>query len=240
MPVGLPAVGPARVRPARQGGAGPGPLPGLPRPAARRALGRVYDEAGGLHRELAGGLGCRCRPGTWSRRSARSTRWPTTRGSSRCTPSSASPSWPAPGRWCRSARRTAVPSGWRSGPMAARRLDGVPTGDDALDALAAAWSAQRYLRGRRPSLPEHPGDERGRQMRIVTLPGLLKAVIRPSSPSSCRPRLDAVLRHMRAGRVGVPTTGRADGRRAAAAAPRRPARPPPTSNGPRPSSPVAR
>jgi predicted RNase H-like nuclease len=47
--------------------------------------------------------------------------------------------------------------------------DGVPRGDDALDALAAAWSAARWVAGTARSLPERPTyDEHGRPMRIVT------------------------------------------------------------------------
>ena len=40
--------------------------------------------------------------------------------------------------------------------------------DDALDALAAAWSAQRWLQGSAEVLPDPPPyDARGRPMRIV-------------------------------------------------------------------------
>jgi predicted RNase H-like nuclease len=56
---------------------------------------------------------------------------------------------------------------------AARRewpdLPEVPRGDDALDALAAAWSAARWLAGTADVLPDEPVyDDRGRPMRIVT------------------------------------------------------------------------
>lgn len=48
-------------------------------------------------------------------------------------------------------------------------LDEVPWGDDGLDALAAAWSATRWLAGSARSLPaDPPTDRRGRPMRIVT------------------------------------------------------------------------
>jgi predicted RNase H-like nuclease len=41
--------------------------------------------------------------------------------------------------------------------------------DDALDALACAWSAERWLRGAAQTLPAEPAyDERGLPMRIVT------------------------------------------------------------------------
>ena len=46
----------------------------------------------------------------------------------------------------------------------------VPSGDDAPDALVAAWSGQRWLAGIARVLPEGqpPRDARGRPMRIVT------------------------------------------------------------------------
>jgi predicted RNase H-like nuclease len=48
-------------------------------------------------------------------------------------------------------------------------LGAVPSGDDGLDALAAAWSAARWLAGRARTLPDQPPyDEQGRPMRIVT------------------------------------------------------------------------
>ena len=48
-------------------------------------------------------------------------------------------------------------------------LGDLPSGDDGLDALAAAWSGARWLAGRARTLPEHPTyDEIGRPMRIVT------------------------------------------------------------------------
>ena len=47
-------------------------------------------------------------------------------------------------------------------------LAGLPAGDDALDALAAAWSAERWARGAADTLPADPvTDERHRPMRIV-------------------------------------------------------------------------
>jgi predicted RNase H-like nuclease len=48
-------------------------------------------------------------------------------------------------------------------------LGDLPAGDDGLDALAVAWSAQRWLDGRARTLPGHPPyDRHGRPMRIVT------------------------------------------------------------------------
>jgi predicted RNase H-like nuclease len=53
----------------------------------------------------------------------------------------------------------------------ARRWPGlrdVPAGHDGLDALAAAWSGERWLRGGAESLPEDPPrDDLGRPMRIL-------------------------------------------------------------------------
>jgi predicted RNase H-like nuclease len=47
-------------------------------------------------------------------------------------------------------------------------LDGVPRGNDAPDALAAAWSAERWVKGVAESLPAQlQSDECGRPMRIV-------------------------------------------------------------------------
>jgi predicted RNase H-like nuclease len=44
----------------------------------------------------------------------------------------------------------------------------LPRGDDALDALACAWSAVRYAEGRAQQWPaEAPRDGRGRPMRII-------------------------------------------------------------------------
>jgi predicted RNase H-like nuclease len=48
-------------------------------------------------------------------------------------------------------------------------LGDVPAGDDGLDALAVAWSAERWLAGTARTLPDDPPyDECGRPMRIVT------------------------------------------------------------------------
>lgn len=48
------------------------------------------------------------------------------------------------------------------------RLHDVPRGEDGIDALAAAWSGERWLLGTAQTLPEVvPMDELGRPMRIV-------------------------------------------------------------------------
>ena len=61
------------------------------------------------------------------------------------------------------AARLAALRGWLPG------LDGVPRGDDAVDALAVAWSASRWAAGSATVLPVEPAyDALGRPMRIVT------------------------------------------------------------------------
>ena len=64
------------------------------------------------------------------------------------------------------AQRLAALRGW----LPALDPGSVPSGDDAPDALAAAWSGQRWLAGTASVLPsgEPPRDSRGRPMRIVT------------------------------------------------------------------------
>jgi predicted RNase H-like nuclease len=67
------------------------------------------------------------------------------------------------------AARLAALRGW----LPAASLDGVPSGDDGIDALACAWSALRWYAGTARTLPELPSggvdrDARGRPMRIVT------------------------------------------------------------------------
>jgi predicted RNase H-like nuclease len=65
--------------------------------------------------------------------------------------------------------RLAALSGWRADvPAAMRRLPRGAAGHDGLDALAAAWSAQRWACGQAVVLPPSPErDARGRPMRIV-------------------------------------------------------------------------
>lgn len=61
------------------------------------------------------------------------------------------------------AARVAALRGWLPA------LDGVPRGDDAVDALAVAWSAQRWAARTATVLPAQPTyDAFGRPMRIVT------------------------------------------------------------------------
>jgi predicted RNase H-like nuclease len=61
----------------------------------------------------------------------------------------------------RSVRLRALKRSWS-------KVSDVPPGQDALDALAAAWSGLRWLRGQAETLPEDPPrDDLGRPMRIV-------------------------------------------------------------------------
>ncbi len=68
------------------------------------------------------------------------------------------------------ATRRALLAPWLGADVAAL-VDARPSrvkADDALDALACAWTAERWLRGDAQSLPEIPAyDERGLPMRIV-------------------------------------------------------------------------
>ncbi len=73
------------------------------------------------------------------------------------------------------ARKKSAPGAWQridalsSAVDVSAALAGAPTGvglDDALDALAAAWSAQRFAAGTAETLGGEP-DGRGRPMRIV-------------------------------------------------------------------------
>lgn len=60
--------------------------------------------------------------------------------------------------------------GWLDVGAALGDVPAGPSLDDALDALVAAWSAQRWYDGRATVLPadDPPVDERGRPMRIVS------------------------------------------------------------------------
>jgi len=66
-------------------------------------------------------------------------------------------------------QRLAVLRAWVPGLGETIPLPAGRTAIDALDALAAAWSATRWLAGAARTLPDHPPvDGRGRPMRIVT------------------------------------------------------------------------
>ena len=67
------------------------------------------------------------------------------------------------------AERLAALDTWLPGAVGRSDLPSGPLAIDALDALAAAWSAARHLAGTARVLPaDPPRDERGRPMRIVT------------------------------------------------------------------------
>ena len=67
------------------------------------------------------------------------------------------------------AERVAALRSWLPGAFDIAELPGGRDAVDALDALAAAWSARRWLTGHATCLPAAPPlDERGRPMRIVT------------------------------------------------------------------------
>ena len=142
----------------------------------RGVLGATtYAEAGAVHRELTGGLGLSVQ--TWHLvPKIREVDLATTAeddqrqaevhpelslaqlaglGDGQALPSKKI----APGR----AARLAVLADW------CPDLTGVPAGDDGLDALAVAWSTQRWLAGTARTLPGVPErDEQGRVMRVVT------------------------------------------------------------------------
>ena len=67
------------------------------------------------------------------------------------------------------AERLAALDRWLPGAVGRTDLPSGPLAIDALDALAAAWSARRHLTGAASVLPTEPArDARGRLMRIVT------------------------------------------------------------------------
>jgi predicted RNase H-like nuclease len=67
------------------------------------------------------------------------------------------------------AERLAALDRWLPGAVGRTDLPSGPLAIDALDALVAAWSAQRHLNGTARVQPaEPPRDGRGRPMRIVT------------------------------------------------------------------------
>ena len=171
MPVGLPATGRRGCdleAKALLGRAHPRVFLVPPRGVLAAA---TYQEAGRLHRELTGGLGLSVQ--TWHL-------VPKIRevdavaddprivevhpelslaalGGAGPLPSKKT----APGR----AARVALLTGW----LGDEYVGDLPAGDDGLDALAVAWSAQRWVAGRARSLPGVPAyDEDGRPMRIVT------------------------------------------------------------------------
>jgi predicted RNase H-like nuclease len=128
----------------------------------------TYEQAGPLHRELTGGQGM-------SRQAwglvARIREVDTLAGDERLVEVHPELSFAAMAGVVLPSKRT--PGGRAARVAAARRwlpvLTDPPPGHDALDALAAAWSALRWLRGVARTLPARPPrDALGRPMRIVT------------------------------------------------------------------------
>jgi predicted RNase H-like nuclease len=173
MPIGLPDQGRRAADLAAKSLLGPAhPRVFLTPPRGVLAAGS-YDEAARLHRMLTDGLGISMQ--TWNivariREVDRVADDPrlvevhpelsfAVLGGAGALPSKKT----AAGR----AARLTVLGGWLTG------LDGVPGGDDGIDALACAWSAMRWYAGTARTLPELPAggvdrDARGRPMRIVT------------------------------------------------------------------------
>ena len=171
------------ARPARRRGAAglrrrvrapprPGAVVGVPRPAAAGARG---DDARGGVRGRAPADRAGDQPADLPHRPedprvGRRRRCPTT--SSRCIRRCRCARW-RPTSGSRRRRRPAAPgSGSRrsaAGSTSADALGDLPSGarlDDVLDALAAAWSAQRWAAGTAEVLGEEV-DDRGRPMRVV-------------------------------------------------------------------------
>lgn len=169
MPVGLPAAGRREcdlLAKAVLGRAHPRVFLAPPRGVLRAA---TYDEAGRLHRELTGGLGLSVQ--TWHlvpkirEVDARADDPRLVEVHPELSIAELGGSGPLP------SKKTAAGRAARADLLRTWLPDigALPAGDDALDALAVAWSADRWLRGLARTLPGLPPyDERGRPMRIVT------------------------------------------------------------------------
>ena len=169
MPIGLPAAGRREcdlLAKAALGRAHPRVFLAPPRGVLSA---ETYDEAGRLHRELAGGLGMSVQ--TWHlvpkirQVDAVADDPRLVEVHPELSLAELAGTGPLVSKKSAAGRaaRLVLLRGWLPD------LDAVPDGDDGLDALAAAWSARRWLAGRARTLPEHPpDDERGRPMRIVT------------------------------------------------------------------------
>ena len=130
-----------------------------------------YEEAGRLHRELTGGLGLSMQ--TWHL-VAKIREVDAVADDPRIVEvhpelslAALGGAGPLPSKKTAAGRaaRVALLTGW----LGDEYVGDLPAGDDGLDALAVAWSAQRWLAGRARSLPGVPAyDEIGRPMRIVT------------------------------------------------------------------------
>jgi predicted RNase H-like nuclease len=129
----------------------------------------TYEEAGRLHRQLTGGLGLSVQ--TWHlvpkirEVDAVADDPRLVEVHPELSLAALGGAGPLPSKKTAAGRaaRVSLLTGWLGD------LGELPSGDDGLDALAVAWSAQRWLAGRASALPGVPAyDEIGRPMRIVT------------------------------------------------------------------------
>lgn len=169
MPVGLPATGRRGCdleAKALLGRAHPRVFLAPPRGVLAAA---TYEEAGRLHRELSGGLGLSVQ--TWHlvpkirEVDAVADDHRIVEVHPELSLAALGGAGPLPSKKTAAGRaaRVALLTGWLGD------LAELPAGDDGLDALAVAWSAQRWLAGQARSLPGVPAyDENGQPMRIVT------------------------------------------------------------------------
>jgi predicted RNase H-like nuclease len=169
MPVGLPATGRRGCdleAKALLGRAHPRVFLAPPRGVLAAA---TYAEAGRLHRELTGGLGLSVQ--TWHlvpkirEVDAVADDPRIVEVHPELSLAALGGAGPLPSKKTAAGRaaRVALLTGWLGD------LAELPAGDDGLDALAVAWSAQRWLAGQARSLPGVPAyDENGQPMRIVT------------------------------------------------------------------------
>lgn len=171
MPVGLPSTGRRGCdleAKALLGRAHPRVFLAPPRGVLAAA---TYEEAGRLHRKLTGGLGLSVQ--TWHLvpkirevdAVADDTRIVEVHPELSLAALGGAGPLPSKKTAAGRAARVAVLTGW----LGDEHVGDLPAGDDGLDALAVAWSAQRWLAGRARTLPGVPTyDENGRPMRIVT------------------------------------------------------------------------
>lgn len=171
MPVGLPSTGRRGCdleAKALLGRAHPRVFLAPPRGVLAAA---TYEEAGRLHRKLTGGLGLSVQ--TWHLvpkirevdAVADDPRIVEVHPELSLAALGAAGPLPSKKTAAGRAARVAVLTGW----LGDEHVGDLPAGDDGLDALAVAWSAQRWLAGRARTLPGVPTyDENGRPMRIVT------------------------------------------------------------------------
>lgn len=169
MPVGLPATGRRRCDLEAKALLGRAHARVFLAPPRGVLDATTYDEAGRLHRALTGGLGLSVQ--TWHL-VPKIREVDAVAGDPRLVEvhpelslAALGGDGPLPSKKTAAGRaaRVALLTGWLGD------LGDLPAGDDGLDALAVAWSAQRWLAGRARTLPGVPAyDQTGRPMRIVT------------------------------------------------------------------------